>query len=447
MDDDPQLPSSAGPPSSTVPAGGPAAEPGPTGFPTGRQAPRVAGEPTPAAAPAAPHGPGRDVGGAVAATVAGSLAVFLVGALGVQLQQSLHFGPAALGAAVSICYVGAALGSVPFGRLAEAVGGARVLRLAALAAAGLLGALALAARSWALLAGLLFLAGLVSSAIQPAANLFLARRTPPGQQGLAFGVKQAAVPLAAVIGGFAVPVVALTVGWRWAFVLAAAGSLVAAVAVPHPRISLAEHRARPAALLPTGSRRALVTLAIGLGLGVFAATGLTAFIVSAAVHAGISQAAAGWLAALGGLVAGAARVVSGWRADRRGRSHLPVAAAMLATGGVGYAVLVVGSARGEAVLLVVGVVVTYGAGWGWNGLFNFAIVRTHPEAPARATSVTQVGGRLAGALGPFTFGLVAAHGSYADAWAVAGSAALVGAGLMLVGRRLLVRRRRTLATT
>lgn len=96
-----------------------------------------------------------------------------------------------------------------------------------------------------------------------------------------------------------------------------------------------------------------------------------------------------------------------------------------------------GSADRAVVLIVVGALVAYGAGWGWNGLLNLVVVRAHPASPARATAITSVGGRVAGAVGPFTFGLVATHASYADAWLMNGTAALLGAGMLLVGRHLL----------
>ncbi len=375
-------------------------------------------------------------------SAAGSLAVFLVGSLAVQIRGSLRFGPAELGVAISVYYVGAAIGSVPLGRLAEIVGGARVMRGAAACGSAVLLLMAALLRSLPVLAVLLLAAGLVSAATQPATNLFLTRRAPAGRQGLAFGLKQAAVPSAALLGGLAVPALALTVGWRWAFAVAAVLAAGAAVTVPRSRTSLAERRRAPRPTPRPGSLAPLVVLATGFGLGVFTATGLSAFIVSSAVDAGMRAGDAGLLAALGGAVAVVARVASGARADRRGRAHLPVVATMLAAGAAGYVALAVGAAQHDQALLVAGVVVAYGSGWGWNGLFNYAIVRSHPEAPARATSVTQVGGRLAGAAGPLAFGLLATHVSYAAAWGVDAGMALAAAAVVLVGRRLLVAARR-----
>lgn len=354
------------------------------------------------------------------------------------MRASLHFGADALGLALSLYYLGAASASVPFGRLAEAVGGVRVMRVAALGAAGLLILVAGAVHSWAMLAGTLFAAGVVSAAIQPATNLFLARRIPAGRQGTAFGIKQAAIPFAALLGGLAVPGIALSVGWRWAFVAAAALAVGAAASVPKPATTLVAYRAKRPAAGPRGARLPLMVLGVGFGLGIFAATGLTAFLVTSAVAAGLSEANAGFIAALGGAVAVAARVATGILADRRGRGHLPVVAGMLVFGVVGFVALSAGSAAHQGWLFLTGAVVAYGAGWGWNGLFNFAIVRTHMNAPARATAITQVGGRLSGVAGPLAFGLIVAHSSYAEAWLIDGAAALAGAAVILFGRHMLM---------
>lgn len=75
-----------------------------------------------------------------------------------------------------------------------------------------------------------------------------------------------------------------------------------------------------------------------------------------------------------------------------------------------------------------------------RSISDFAIVRTHAETPARATGITQVGGRLAGAVGPLVVGLIAENLSYTAAWAVDGSVVVASAAVMLVGRQLLSRR-------
>lgn len=383
------------------------------------------------------RGIGKDVLSAISASTSTSFAVFLTGALAVQMRATLHFGPDALGLAISIYYVGAAAGSVPAGRLSEAIGGVRVMKPAALTAGGLLALIALFAQSWLSLAAILFFAGVVSSAMQPATNLFLARRIPLNRQGFAFGVKQAAIPFASLCGGLAVPGIALTVGWRWAFVVAAVWSGITAILVPRSHTNLAAYRAQHKDPAPRENLAPLIVLGIGFGLGIFAAAAMTAFLVTSGVAGGLSKSGAGYLAGSAGAVAMLTRVSVGAIADRRSGGHFKVIAGMLALGCLGYVGIAMGSATHMYIFFWIGAMIAYSAGWGWNGLFNFAVIRTHLHSPARATSVTQVGGRLASVFGPLVFGLIVAHGSYAIAWVVNGLIAVIGAGVILYGRQML----------
>lgn len=393
------------------------------------------------------HSVRRDTTSAVAATVAGALPVFLVGSLAVQMRADVHLPADRLGAVVAVYFLGAALASTPFGRLAERLGGLRTMRWSCAASAVLLLLIGTVARSALVLGVLMLLAGASSAAMQPSTNLFLARRVPPSRLGSVFGIKQAAVPITASIGGLTVPVVALTVGWRWAFVLGAAWAVVTLLAMPRPRESLAQRRARGAAPAAPIAVAPLLVLAGAFALGIAAASALSAFMVTGAVAAGLGHGSAGLLAALGGAAAAASRILTGLRADQRGRRHLPVVAGMLALGALGYVGLALDAQARLHVLLIPAVLLAYAAGWGWNGLFNFAVVRTHPDAPARATGIVQTGGRVGGVIGPAVFGLVVVHGDFRLAWLLTAAAALVASGVMLLGRRMLVRSRAGLAAS
>lgn len=380
---------------------------------------------------------------AVSATSGAALPVFLVGALAVQIRSHLHFGATRLGAAVAVYYAAAALSSIPFGRLVESVGGVRVMRASALSSAALMLVLAGTVGRWWSLTVVLAFAGMASSASQPAANQFISRTVAPQRQGTAFGIKQSAIPLASLLAGVAVPAIALTVGWRWAFVGAAGLACASALAVPKPSQSLRERRAERVAsgVARPPIRPSLVVLAAAFAVGLLAASTLGTFLVASAVSSGIDKGAAGLVAALAALTSLVTRLVVGVRADQRGGRHFPVVAAMLALGSLGYCLLALGSAFSSAALFIPGAVAAFAAGWGWNGLFNFAVVRTNPEAPALATAVAQTGGRLGSVGGPLIFGLLVDHASYQAAWSLDAVFALAAAAAMILGRRLLVAER------
>ncbi|MBK9178154.1 MAG: MFS transporter [Acidimicrobiales bacterium] len=367
---------------------------------------------------------------AIAVTTVGVLPSFLTGALAVQVKADLGFGAAGLGLAVGAFFATASVASVAFGRATERLGSTRSLRAAALASAGALALVSVAARSLASLVGLLALAGLANALAQPAANLFLARSVPPTRQGLAFGVKQSAIPTAILLGGLAVPAVALTVGWRWAYVGGAVLAVGAAASVP----GLEPRRGRGAAGdRPRPDVRALVVLGLGIGLGAAAAGSLGTFLVSALVAAGLADGTAGLVVAGGSAVGLVVRLLSGVRADRREGGHLRVVAVMLVLGAGAFVLL----ATASAPVMLVATPLAFATGWGWPGLFNLAIVRRFPEAPGAATGITQTGTYIGAVAGPLAFGVVAEATSYQWSWVLAAICSLASAAAMVVGRRRL----------
>jgi predicted MFS family arabinose efflux permease len=103
--------------------------------------------------------------------------------------------------------------------------------------------------------------------------------------------------------------------------------------------------------------------------------------------------------------------------------HLRLVAIMLAGGAVGYALL----AAGGDVALVLGTVLAFALGWGWVGVFFFAVVRLNPDAPGAATGIVQTGDFAGSLVGPVVFGSLAASGTYRSAWFVAAALAVLGA--------------------
>lgn len=369
--------------------------------------------------------------GGVTTTIASVVPVFLVGGLAVQMGEELGFSPAGLGLAVAVYFGVSALTSVPAGALVERYGAAAIARAGILVSAGCLLAIAVSAHSYAALVALLAAGASANSLGQLAANAALSR-VPARRQGLSFGVKQAAIPVATLLAGVSVPVVALTVGWRWAFVAAAAAAAAALALVapgPSPRV----RRSRTTGPRATG---ALTVIGVGVALAAGSAGSQGIFLVDSAVDRGIDPGLAGLTLTLGSVTCVAVRVGAGWLADLRG-AHGDVrgVVVLLVTGAVGLALLSVPG----GLALVTGVLLGFGFGWAFPGLVNFAVVQLHPHAPAAATSITQTGVYVGGALGPMGFGALAASQGYAAAWRVAAVLMLVAAGLMLVARQMLRR--------
>jgi MFS family permease len=340
------------------------------------------------------------------------LPVWLTGGLSVFMSSELAFDERELGFGVAGFFVASALASVPGGRLAERIGARRSVPFYTAVAALVMIGMSFAT-SWTRISALLILGGLVNGMIHPSVNLALARQVDPGRKGLAFGIKQSAIPSATLLAGLAVPSIAATAGWRPAFqgaaILAAVLSVLAIIVV---RNSPTVAGARPNRL--TMPMSYLVWLTIAAALGAAAGNAMAAFIVPSAVASGITPSNAGIILVIGSVSCIIVRVYIGWQADFRVGGHLRVVGHLLIVGAIGYGLLSLTAAPGWVVLL--GGVLGFSAGWGWAGLFNYAIVERNPDAPATATGIIAVGIFGGAVFGPALFGSLVTGASYQVAW-------------------------------
>ncbi len=371
----------------------------------------------------------------VAYSILGVLPLFLVSSQAVQLQSELNFGKAGLGLAVSICFAVSAAAATPLGHVVGRIGAGAGLKLSAgFALAGLVWMAAVASQWWHV-AFALALCGLANAAAQVSTNVVLAGGVPKARQGVAFGAKQAAIPVASLAAGLALPVVALLAGWRTAF--AGAAIVVVASLVFRPRLAAAgrpestPRAGRPGALLMMTALAGLLAGALG--------NALPAFAVDSAVDNGFTESEAGLLLAMGSAAAVLVRVGAGWVADRRASAGY---SELLALTGAGAVALVALALSGDShVLYVLATLAVFAAGWGWPGLIYYATVRSHRSAPGAATGFVLSWVYVGNVLGPVSVGFIAEHRSYADAWAL-GAAVLALATLAALAARRLERARR-----
>lgn len=356
---------------------------------------------------------------------------FLPGALAVQLADAMGIAEAGIGLVVGAFFGMSALVSPRLGRFVERLGWAPAMRIAAFGAAVTLLVTPFVAES-VLTLGLVTIAGGVALALaHPAVNLSLARCTVVEHQGLAYGFKHAAIPAATALAGLGLPFVAIPLGWQWVYVLGALLAVGAALLVPFSssRYEVRRDEVEPdeAPAVRSSPMSLLVIMAVGAGLGIFGMDALATFLVPYAVDVGFGEAAAGILLAVGSGLGIAMRVIAGWQIDRRAAGGLGTVAVFLAVGAAGIAVL----ATGTDPAIVIGSLLAFTFGWGWSGLFTFAVVRRNPGAPAASTGVTMTGVYVGAAAGPALFGIVA-ESSFTVAWVLMSAALALGSLLMTV---------------
>jgi cyanate permease len=376
---------------------------------------------------------------AFAATGASILPVALLGAVIVQLRSDIHISTVELGAIIALFYAVSALGSIPAGGLIDSLGWSRSIWLAGILIVLPLLLIATVTRTATHVAGAMLLAGVGNALAQPAANLAIIRGVVPRRQGIAFGVKQAAVPAGTLVAGASVPLIALTIGWRWAFILPAL--LVIALTIVTPfgpaRRTGDVARARTSRLVQDP---VLLALAAANGGSSMAINPLFAFFVESSVARGISPAAAGSLLALGSAMGLTSRLLIGWVTDRVDPSSdrmLRDMSVYALLGSPGF--LILGSFGDRAAAVAVALFFAIGFGFAWSGLFNLVVTRLWSERPASASGVTQAGLWLGGMLGPLLFGAIATR-SYTVAWYASAGFMLLSAAALVLARLLLAAR-------
>lgn len=372
---------------------------------------------------------------AAAISTLGALPAFLLGAQFVLVAQELALDESDLGVGVGVFFAAAALASTPAGSVADRLGPrASTLIAGGLSVTAALVVALLASSLAGLLVGLA-IAGVANAALQMTANASLARSVPRGRQGVAFGVKQSAVPLAILLGGLAVPAVGLALGWRWTYgIVALCAGLVMLLAL-RDRTARSARLAASAARGDRAPRGALLLTGVATTLANGAANSLGAFLPAWTYSLGVSPGDSGLLLALCAALCAAGRIVSGVAGDRRTGRNIPWVAGQMAVGALGFVLL----AHGQVPVVILGALIAFGIGWAWPGLLIFAVVRVGRDRPAVASSAVQAGGFAGGAAGPPLFGWLIVTTSYQTGWLVGAGALLVAAALLLRARGMFLR--------
>ncbi|CAH1689565.1 membrane hypothetical protein [Hyphomicrobiales bacterium] len=377
------------------------------------------------------HSGGRALGMAVAAQTLTIIPVFLIGSLSPLIRDDIALDAFGLGLAVAVFYGLSAIGSGAFGRAADHMGPWRTTGAGLVVTA--LTLLGIAAIGWSvgMIIACLAFAGLANGWVQPSTNLAVSRHVHGARQGFAFGMKQSSIPLATMAGGLAVPFIGLTLGWRWAFGLAALATAIAWLALPRDSAPLPPRHNAAGATMPFAT---LITLAAMSGCGAGSANGMAAFLVSSIAAAGHAEASAGIVLAMGSIVSIIVRIGAGVVADRRDFPMMLAVSLLFLGGAAGYACLALGQGW---TALTIGTALGFGMGWGWSGLSTLAVVRGSPGTAGAATGVTQAGVFIGAVLGPLAFGWIAQTSSYAAAWWTMAALAIAAAGLAIISHRQL----------
>lgn len=335
---------------------------------------------------------------------------YLTGALGLQIRAELGFGATELGLAVGTFFAATASLSPLLGWFADRIGTLRSLRLALLLViVSCLGVL-VGVRSLPTLVAALAIGGMANGLAGPATSRLVAYHVT-ARRSLAFGLRQAAVPLATLLAGIAVPVIGLAVGWRYAYAAVASISLPVLVVARSAIVGREGRGTRGTGRVH--DLRGLLLVGAAFLFATSAGTALMAFIVDLSVDRGLTEARGGLILAIVSIAGIVVRVGVGWLADRPGVDAFAVMQRQIVLGLIGFVLLVLPTG---AVGLVVGASLGIAGGWGWTGLMAHVVAQGSPDAPARAAGIVQTGGASGGVIGPPLAGWLIDVSTHEAAW-------------------------------
>jgi MFS family permease len=378
------------------------------------------------------------------ATGLGGMPIWLLSAYSPFVIESLSLTSTEYGLLIATFFGCSALTGVWLGGSSARNGWVSGVIYTAILAAFGLSVMGLLASNWLVMASGIAISALANSLSQPSANLAIASAIRINRQGLAFGIKQAALPVATFVVGLSVPLFRFDNGWRFAFLTISLFALFFGAYVqirtrqrlPTPvQMALAPKAKATDAPKQRTVSKPLFYLAVAAGLGTATTMTFAGFIVLYAVHIGLSPSLGALVLSIGSFTGVVSRVLSGYLADRRKGRHFKVVSYMMAGGAAGYILVAFSN---NFYLLALGSMLSFGLGWAWNGVFHLAIVRINPERAANSTGVIQSGMALGATLGPAAFG-AALIASFQIAWIALAVCMLCAAAMVLVGRRELNR--------
>lgn len=259
----------------------------------------------------------------------------------------------------------------------------------------------------------------------PTTNALIAERVPSGRRGTVTGIKQSGVQLGIFLAGVTLPAMSDAVGWRgamWIYAAVFTGFALIPLVLPrHGSLDDEPAGAAPVAgtpvALPHYDMRAVWLIALyaflmgtgGGAIGRFLA-------LFAEEEAGLSNAAAGLVLGLSGLVGMGTRVTAGRLAEHR-VAPLPMLAVLAGVGAVVSLLLTVTLSVGAWLLWPIAVLFAVGYA-AWNAVAMLAIIvgvdRSHAGRASGAVMVGFLGGLAVGS--PIAGLVIDATESYQPVW-------------------------------
>lgn len=372
-----------------------------------------------------------------AAMAAATFSAASLGILAPFVIDDLGITRAALGVVIAVINIAGALLSPIAGRVTDRVGGKAAIVALFLAAASTFVLFGIAPGYLVLLLGAI-VGGFSQASANPSTNKLIVEDLPVGQRGVVTGIKQSGVQAGIFLGGLIVPSLAVTLGWRGAYLIVAALPAMLALAslwvVPAAATTPEERRVRTRGRLPP----AIGWLA-GYGFLMGLSGAVTFLVPLFAVEAvGLDPRAAGLAAAVIGLFAVAGRILWSRYAEDTGAFRRSLA--MMAGLSVAAAVVFWLSSSVAAWLIWPAAVLIALGSSSWNSVGMLAVMaEVGALATGRASGIVLFGFLTGLGIATPLFGaIVDSTSSYDVMWLLSGAAAATAIVVVALWRRSVV---------
>ena len=347
--------------------------------------------------------------------------LYFYGALSVQITEGLKYRPSFHGLGATSFYLVAAVFAVSLGRTTDRLDPVITLRLAIIMT--IISNLGITfSNSLVMICASLAIGGLGNALATPGIAQLVQERIELKKQGLAYGFKQSATGLSTLLGGAAIPFVALDNQWRYVFglgVLFALGILFKLNRMSSSKLSdlrttnSKELRASQAKIKHSYSPEVkLISTSFAIGAAVGA--GLITYLPLSNAEVGLKPTESSLVLILASSSSLITRFVVLLYMDRTNIDSIRICIVMMFLGSIGLFGLSTMSNR----VITISSVISYAFGWGWIGLITYKMLRISDGNLGSNVGLMQAAAAVGSISGPIALGAAYELSGFALMWQI-----------------------------
>lgn len=347
--------------------------------------------------------------------------LYFYGALSVQITQGLGYRPSLHGLGATSFYLVAAVFAVSLGRTTDRLDPVITLRLAIIMT--IISNLGITlSNSLVVICASLAIGGLGNALATPGIAQLVQDRIELRKQGLAYGFKQSATGLSTLIGGAAIPFVALDNQWRYVFglgVLFSLGILLKLRGMSSSKLSDLRklHKkelkvSRTKAKHSYSSEVKLISTSFAIGAAVGA--GLITYLPLSIAEVGLNSTESSFVLILASSSSLITRFVVLLYMDRTKIDSIRICIGMMFLGSIGL----FGLSTMSKGVITISSLISYAFGWGWIGLITYKMLRISDGNLGSNVGLMQAAAAVGSISGPIALGATYELSGFALMWQI-----------------------------